>query len=101
METIKQKLSTKTIKQQLSPPEFYQTEIGLNAHRDHGWIDGGLCPFHEDSRAGNFRVNLDFGGYCCFACGSKGSDVIAFIQERDGLSFPETLCYLNETYGVS
>ena len=84
MRKIIPKLSAKTIKQQLSPREFYEEENGLQSSRDHGWVDGGLCPFHDDSRSGNFRLNLDFGGYRCFACGAKGSDVIAFIQRRDG-----------------
>ena len=100
MENIIPKLIAETIKRQLSPLEFYKSEIDLFANRANGWVDGGLCPFHNDSRAGNFRVNLEFGGYCCFSCGAKGSDVISFIQLRDGLSFPETLRYLNETYGV-
>jgi DNA primase len=100
MKNIIAKLSAKTIKQKLSPLEFYQSEINLKSNREHGWVDGGLCQFHDDTRAGNFRVNLDFGGFTCFACGAKGSDVIAFIQERDGLTFPETLRYLNEKHGV-
>ena len=93
-------LSAETIKQQLSPVEFYQSEIDLNTNRIHGWVDGGLCPFHDDTQSGSFYVNLESGGFNCFSCGSKGGDVIAFIQLRDGESFPDTLHYLHEYYGV-
>ena len=100
MQNIIPYLSAETIKQQLSPLDFYQEEISLESTCEHGWVDGGLCPFHDDSRAGNFRVNLDFGGFTCFACGEKGGDVIAFLMLRDDLTFPEALRYLHERYGV-
>lgn len=59
--------------------------------RDNAWVDGGLCPFHDDHRTGNFRVNLDTGAYFCFACGARGGDIIDFLRNRDALSFREAL----------
>jgi hypothetical protein len=56
-----------------------------------GWVDGGLCPFHADRHRGNFRLQLDTGAYCCFACGAKGGDILAFHQAYTGLSFQESL----------
>lgn len=31
-----------------------------------------LCPFHEDQRLGNFRVNMKTGFFMCWACGAAG-----------------------------
>jgi DNA primase len=100
MQHIIPKPSAETIKRHISPKEYYQSEIDLTTDRSYGWVEGGFCPFHDDSRPGSFYVNLDSGGFNCFSCGSKGGDVIAFIQLRDGLSFPETLHYLKKTHGV-
>lgn len=94
------KLSADTIKQQVPPSEFFQSEIDLQAGRNHGWVNGGRCPFHSDNRPGSFYVNLDSGGFNCFSCGSKGGDVIAFLMRRDDLAFPEALRYLHNYYGV-
>jgi hypothetical protein len=46
-----------------------------------------LCPFHED-RNPSFSVRETKGH--CFGCGWHG-DIIDFIQEREGLSFPEAV----------
>lgn len=48
------------------------------------------CPFHDD-RHPSMRIRN--GKYRCFACGVSG-DVITFIQEYRGLSFPDALSYL-------
>ena len=100
MQHIISKLSAKDIKRQISPKESYQSEIDLKSNREHGWMDGGLCPFHNDNRPGSFYINLDTGGFNCFSCGARGGDVIAFLQLRDEVTFPESLRYLHECYGV-
>ncbi|MCK5423955.1 MAG: DNA primase [Emcibacter sp.] len=49
----------------------------------------GLCPFHNEKTA-SFTVNDLKGFYYCFGCQAKG-DVIKFVTETEGLSFPETV----------
>ena len=49
----------------------------------------GLCPFHNE-KTPSFTVNDDKAFYHCFGCGAHG-DVIKFITETEGLSFPETV----------
>lgn len=49
----------------------------------------GLCPFHEE-RSPSFSVAEDKQIYHCFGCG-KGGNVFSFIQEIDGLNFPEAV----------
>jgi DNA primase len=58
----------------------------------------GLCPFHSENTA-SFNVNGTLGFYKCFGCDAKG-DVFKFIQERENLTFPETLKLLAERYGI-
>ena len=100
MQHIISKLSAKAIKRQISPKEFYQAEIDLKTNREHGWVDGGLCPFHNDKRRCSFYVSQDTGRFNCFSCGAKGGDIIDFLQLRDEVTFPEALCYLHKCYGV-
>ena len=88
------------VKAYIPPAEFYRAELpSMPPPRGGGWRDGGLCAFHADNHAGSFRVNLDSGGFCCFSCGAKGADIIAFIQLRDGLSFTEALRKLADEWG--
>ena len=83
-------LSSQNIKAYIPPVDFYHAELpAMPPPRGSGWRDGGLCPFHADKHTGSFRVNLETGAFACFSCGTKGGDIIAFIQQRDGLRFPE------------
>lgn len=92
-----------TIKAGVSPRLFYQHELpGMPTPRKYGaWVDGGLCPFHDDTKPGSFRVNLTSGAFICFSCGTKGSDVISFVQQRYGLSFPDAVRKLAQEWGTS
>ena len=58
----------------------------------------GLCPFH-DERTPSFSVNLRDKLYYCFGC-EAGGDVFRFVQEKEGLGFPEAVEALAERYGV-
>jgi DNA primase len=58
----------------------------------------GLCPFHSENTP-SFNVNGALGFYKCFGCDAKG-DVYKFVQERENLTFPETLKLLAERYGI-
>ena len=49
----------------------------------------GLCPFHNE-KTPSFTVNDDKAFYHCFGCGEHG-DVISFVMETEGLSFPEAV----------
>lgn len=49
----------------------------------------GLCPFHNEKTA-SFSVSEDKGFYHCFGCGAHG-DIISFVQQTEGLSFPEAV----------
>lgn len=80
------------VKASLPPVIFYLEELpGLAPRQDHGWIDGGLCPFHSDKHAGSFKINLDTGAFRCFSCGAAGGDIIAFYRLRYCCGFMDAL----------
>lgn len=58
----------------------------------------GRCPFHEEQHP-SFHVTPSKGFYKCFGCG-KGGDVFRFVEEIEGVSFPEALKRLAERAGV-
>ncbi len=49
----------------------------------------GLCPFHKE-KTPSFTVNEEKGFYHCFGCGAHG-DVISFVMQTEGLSFPDAV----------
>jgi DNA primase len=58
----------------------------------------GLCPFH-DERSPSFSVDPTEKLYHCFGCG-VGGDVIKFVEEKEGLAFPDAVEALADRYGV-
>lgn len=58
----------------------------------------GLCPFHSE-KTPSFNVNAANQFYYCFGCQATG-DVFKFVQELDGLSFPDALKSLAERNGI-
>jgi DNA primase len=58
----------------------------------------GLCPFHQE-RTPSFSVDPREKLYYCFGC-EAGGDVFRFVQEKEGLGFPEAVEALGERYGV-
>ena len=73
----------------------------VSAHTDlrkQGVRFVGLCPFH-DERTPSFSVKPDEGFYYCFGC-EAGGDTIRFVQEKEGLAFPDAVESLAERYGV-
>ncbi len=58
----------------------------------------GLCPFHQE-KTPSFNVHQTRQFYKCFGCGVSG-DVLKFVMEMDGLTFPETLKLLAEHNGI-
>src|ERR671919_911522 len=73
----------------------------VSAHTDlqqRGQDYWGVCPFHEE-RTPSFKVNPRDKLYYCFGCEASG-DVFRFVEEKEGLSFPEAVESLAERYGV-
>ena len=73
----------------------------ISAHTDlrrSGTRFTGLCPFH-DERSPSFSVDPAEKLYHCFGCG-VGGDVIKFVEEKEGLSFPDAVEALADRYGV-
>jgi DNA primase len=73
----------------------------VSAHTDlrrAGTRFTGLCPFH-DERTPSFSVDPQEKLYYCFGC-EAGGDVFRFVQEKEGLSFPEAVESLAERFGV-
>lgn len=93
--------SLQNVKSYIHPVDFYRSELpAMPLSRGNGWCDGGLCPFHPDKHAGSFRVNLETGAFICFSCGTKGGDIIAFIQQKYGFSFPGAVQKLSNEWGL-
>jgi DNA primase len=96
-----EKLQANYIKNSIHPIDFYNYELPGASLKRYGWNDGGLCPFHGDNQPGSFRINTDNGGFVCYACGTKGGDILAFTMQLHGLCFREALEKLSNDWGVS
>ncbi|TVY00547.1 DNA primase [Cohnella terricola] len=58
----------------------------------------GLCPFHSE-KTPSFTVTPEKQIFHCYGCG-KGGNVIKFIMEMEGESFPEAVKTLAEEAGI-
>ena len=58
----------------------------------------GLCPFHSENTP-SFHVHQAQQFYHCFGC-NAGGDVFKFIQSVERITFPESLKFLAEKYGI-
>ncbi len=58
----------------------------------------GLCPFHKE-KTPSFHVNAERGFFYCFGC-QAGGNAISFLQQLDGLTFPEAVRELAERAGI-
>src|SRR5215467_7064867 len=63
-----------------------------------GRVFWGLCPFHKE-KSPSFKVENERRNYHCFGCGA-GGDCFKWLQETEGLSFPEAVQKLAEEAGV-
>ncbi len=58
----------------------------------------GCCPFHQE-KSPSFQVRDSVGYYHCFGCGAHGT-AFDFVQQIQGLSFPDAVEYLASKAGV-
>ncbi|WP_400191063.1 DNA primase [Hymenobacter sp. B81] len=56
------------------------------------------CPFHHE-KSPSFSVAPAKGIYKCFGCGKAG-DVVRFVMDIEGVSYPESIKWLAKKYGV-
>lgn len=56
------------------------------------------CPFHKE-KSPSFMIHPEKQFWHCFGCG-KGGDIFSFVQEMEGLDFPEALKLLADRAGV-
>ncbi len=59
----------------------------------------GLCPFHQEHTP-SFSVSPDKQIFHCFGCG-MGGNVFSFIQEIEGMSFPESVQHLGDKVNIA
>ncbi|MBA1159357.1 VapE domain-containing protein [Microvirga mediterraneensis] len=91
-----EKFDTEQIKRD-NPLSDYLPRRGFNLKRDgREWKC--LCPFHAETDASFtiFQSREGFQKYQCFPCGAFGN-VIDFVQEYDGVTFPEACEILGGT----
>ncbi len=66
-----------------SPRDYYRNEFWpLPETNASGWALV-TCPFHDDHNP-SLSINLDHGGFNCFACGESGGSVSAFNYKLYG-----------------
>ncbi|MDN5892862.1 MAG: DNA primase [Nocardioides sp.] len=58
----------------------------------------GLCPFH-DEKTPSFQVTPSLALFYCHGC-QMGGDVIRFVQEIEGLAFPDAIRHVARLVGV-
>ncbi len=84
-----------TIKERLDIAELVGEYLPL---KQAGAYFKARCPFHQE-KTPSFIVTRERQMWHCFGC-NKGGDVFAFVQEMEGLSFPEALRLLAEKAGI-
>lgn len=67
--------------------------------RKAGTSHKGLCPFHGE-KTPSFTVHGDRQYFYCFGC-QAGGDVIKFVKEINGFSFPEAVRHLANRAGIA
>ena len=92
------RFSDQTIERVRDAVDFAEVVSAYTDLRRAGERFSGLCPFHEE-RTPSFSVDPRDKLYYCFGCEASG-DLFTFVEEKEGLSFPEAVEVLAERYGV-
>ena len=56
------------------------------------------CPFHNE-KTPSFKVSPAKGIFRCFGCGKSGN-VVSFVMEHEGMTYPEALRTIAKKYGI-
>jgi DNA primase len=83
------------IKQRIDLVDFIQGYVKLT-QAGTNWK--ARCPFHSE-KTPSFMASREKQIWHCFGCG-RGGDVFSFLQEAEGVEFPEALRILAERAGV-
>ena len=89
-----QSLDVHKLKVYYMPEDYYRRHLkgSFGKHTQKGWFTWkGLCPFHDDKKAGSFCVNVHSGGFYCHSCKAKGGDIVAFHQQKYSVSFKKAI----------
>src|SRR5919109_409775 len=92
------RFSTETIERVKESVDIVEIVSAHTDLRRQGQRMVGLCPFHEE-RTPSFSVDPREKLYYCFGC-EQGGDVFRFLQEKEGLSFPDAVESLADRYAV-
>lgn len=84
-----------TIKSKLNLVDIVGEHVVLRKSGNHY---SGLCPFHNE-RSPSFTVSEQKQLYHCHGC-KAGGDLLKFVMELNGLTFPEAVKELAERAGV-
>ena len=97
------RLDAASIMAAITPYDYYLREQSLDRFKgkSRGWVEAGLCPFHDDHSSGSFWIHLESGAYKCFSCGAKGGDIIAFTMEKHGMTFYEAMKQVANEWGMN
>lgn len=86
---------TQTIKDRIDIVQLIQEYLPL---KKAGANWKAPCPFHHE-KSPSFMVHPEKQIFHCFGC-QKGGDIFTFIEEIEGMDFPEALKFLADRAGV-
>ena len=96
---LRRPINATRLKALINPIDFYIYEgHAIGTRRTTKWLSAGLCPFHNDRKAGSFFISYLRGAFKCFSCGVSGGDVIAYTQQRYEVTFFEACQRLNDEW---